>query len=478
MEQMIIEFFAKAAELILHNRLSTTQTLEGILNKLTDPSPTRFQLTFEQKFNFANNIPIQWSSQHHKLLVIEFFVCLKNGSNRTLAEQWIFDLSQISESRLENTIDSTNTLYKRLSVLLRSISTLSVTLPLYQICSKEGQLGKQYRIEHSISFTRHTVSKWHPKVYDTQDLSAFSCPDFVLPGRTLCFKVNYLKSLHSLPDLLEEAAEKQPLIIPSESEGSSPIIENDFSLQNKAKVIKRHCSENQSNRNMRLSNSNILGPQINSCQVPTLTNEGVVPSPNFTKLTADAYNSSPTLKNEISLKMNSSRIRIKTLESEQIGEGEGEIFICENDEEKFTEVLSLNEMNIRTNSSPAPEPWQKSVKKFSDHEKHRKMSEDFENSRRKLSLNIKPIEKVIEQSDDDKIAELLLGIEGLKVMNNSSSNKSRGEKEGRKAEQIGIRFELTSRDHKEVSNEISYQLNEFSTFRDLYLEMKGSSPFP
>jgi len=419
MEQMIIEFLAKSSELILHNRLSATQTLEGILNKLTDQNPLRFQLSFEQKFNFMKKIPVQWSTQHHKLLVIEFFVCLKDGSAKTLAEQWIFDLNQISESQLENTIDSTNTLYKRLSVLLRSISGLTVALPLYQLRSKNPE--RQFRIEHSISFTRHTVSKWHPKVYETNDLSEFSCPDFVLPGRTFSFKVNYLKSLHSLPELLQEVDIcEQPLVIPSESGGSSPIIETtDLHLQSKAKLIKRHYSENTSSQNIRrLSNSHIFGSQINSCQAPTIIEESIVPSPKNREV---HITNSPTLKN--SLRINS-RIRIRTLDSENLGEAE--IFICENDEEKFTEVLSLNEMNLRTTSSPhLQEAWQKSIKKFSDHEKHRKMSEDFENSRRKLSLNTKPIEKVIEQSDDDKIAELLLSIEGLKVMNSSGSNKSK-----------------------------------------------------
>lgn len=474
---MIIEFLAKSSELILHNRLSAAQTLEGILNKLTDPNPSKFQLSFAQKFNFMSNIPIQWSSQHHKLLVIEFFVCLKNGSAKTLVEQWIFDLNQISESQLENTIDSTNTLYKRLSVLLRSIATLTVTLPLYQLCFKN--LERQFKIEHSISFTRHTISKWHPKVYETNELSEYSCPDFVLPGRTFSFKVNYLKSLHSLPELLQEIDVcEQPLVIPSESGGSSPIIESDLHLQNKTKLIKRYYSENTFSRNtMKLSNSHIFDSQINSCQAPLIVQEGSVPSPSLPKLATEVHNNnSPTLKKE-SLRINS-RIRIKTLDSEHLGEAE--VFICENDEEKFTEVLSLNEINLRSTSSPNHEAWQKSVKKFSDHEKHRKISEDFENSRRRLSLNTKAIEKVIEQSDDDKIAELLLGIEGLKVTNSSSSNKSRGSRDAKsfeetKTKQMGIRFELTSRESKE---ELPNQFNELDALRDFYWEIKGSSPIP
>jgi len=180
-----------------------------------------------------------------------------------------------------------------------------------------------------------------------------------------------------------------------------------------------------------------------------------------------------------------SRIRIRTLDSENLGEAE--IFICENDEEKFTEVLSLNEMNLRTTSSPhLQEAWQKSIKKFSDHEKHRKMSEDFENSRRKLSLNTKPIEKVIEQSDDDKIAELLLSIEGLKVMNSSGSNKSKEsrdskgfeESKNKKTQEMGIRFELTSRGQKGASEEFPSHLSELNALRDFYWEIKGSSPIP
>jgi len=132
MEQTIVDFFAKASELILHNRLPPNKSLEAALNNMTNPNQHKFQLCFEQKFNFNSIIPPQWSSQTYRPLVVEFHLVMKSSGEKFLAEQWIFVLNQVSDNKLKYTVDSPNTLYKKLSVLLRTISLLTVTLPLYK----------------------------------------------------------------------------------------------------------------------------------------------------------------------------------------------------------------------------------------------------------------------------------------------------------------------------------------------------------
>ena len=157
---MVLDFFTKASELILQNRLSTADTVQSILNRLINPNPLKFQLCFEQKFNFSSLIPLQWNLQLNKLLVIEFFLQAKFSDSRYLVEQWIFDISQVSNNKLEYTIDSITALYTKLSVLLRTISLLTVTLPLYKKYTMENikDTAEFFRLEHSINFfTTYTL---------------------------------------------------------------------------------------------------------------------------------------------------------------------------------------------------------------------------------------------------------------------------------------------------------------------------------
>jgi len=231
MEQTIVDFFAKSTELILHNRLTSIKSIEAALNKMTNPNPSKFQLTFDQKFNFNSKIPSNWNTQNNKLLVLEFFLRTKTTNEKFLVEQWIFELNQVTDNKLKYTIDSPSTLYKKLSVLLRTISLLTVTLPLYRyfINDKNSPLTQTYELEHSINLTKHTLSNWHTVIYEERNLASYTNPDLVLPGRSFAFKVNYPKSFKFLQKIIDEAMSKdpQPLVILKEK------VEMDYFGQNK-----------------------------------------------------------------------------------------------------------------------------------------------------------------------------------------------------------------------------------------------------
>ncbi len=212
MEQTIVDFFAKSSELILHNRVPNIKSLEAALNNMTNPNQHKFQLCFEQKFNFNSIIPPQWSSQTYRPLIIEFHLVMKSSGEKFLAEQWIFVLNQVSDSKLKYTVDSPNTLYKKLSVLLRTISLLTVTLPLYKnfIRDKNGPLAEAYSLDYSIHFSNRTLSSWHPSIHEEGSSTNYINPDLVLPGRTFSFQVNYPKSSKFLQRLADESKHMEP----------------------------------------------------------------------------------------------------------------------------------------------------------------------------------------------------------------------------------------------------------------------------
>jgi len=501
MEQMIIDFFAKASELILHNRLLTSQTWEGMVDKLINPSPLKFQLAFNQKFSFVNKIPLQWSSQANKLLVIEFFLCLKGTDTKILAEQWIFDMNQVSGHKLEHTIDSTSALHKKLSVLLRTISTLSVTLPLYQkfIKDKHGKLPQQYSLEHSINFTRHTLSSWHPRTHEDKDFMEFTGPDFVLPGRTFTFKVNSSKSLKIVQSVAEEfsAQEKENLPWARPRPNSQFIQESIQSSLTELNLMRRAFSDNHFNQEKmekKVSHPLILydsPPEVNPWQnnelmsnyspvglIPVSLQQGT-PVVNHQRDSnpSSRKSSEPRVHDGQKLFGENSRLRVKTLDSESFNEAD--IFICETDDGKFTEVLSWKEVNMRAKSPTRFHTEQKTTKGMSEHQFFRKISEEFEKSKLRLSLNTKPIEKVIEQSDDDKIAELLLCIEGLKTISRRPSNEAFGMNSGEKnrseevekIKQKGLRFEINTERENPV-DERRNPFKELDDLRGLYSEIK------
>ena len=236
MEQAIVDFLSKASELILHNRILNARSFEAVVNQMTNLNPLKFQLCFEQKFNFNAKIPPQWNSHHNKLLVLEFFLRSKTSSEKFLVEQWIFELNQVSDNKLKHTIDSPNTLYKRLAVLMRTISVLTVTLPLYRsfINDKNSQLSEGYVLEHSINFTRHTLSNWHASVHEEKNLTNHTNPDLVLPGRTFAFQVNSLKSLKFLQNVFDESIIQEPK---SDLKGLKEKLDLDYFAPNKRERV-------------------------------------------------------------------------------------------------------------------------------------------------------------------------------------------------------------------------------------------------
>jgi len=440
MEQTIVDFFAKSTELILHNRLTSIKSLEAALNKMTNTNPSKFQLTFDQKFNFNSKIPSNWNTQNNKLLVLEFFLRTKTTNEKFLVEQWIFELNQITDNKLKYTIDSPSALYKKLSVLLRTISLLTVTLPLYRyfINDKNSQLAQTYELEHSINLTKHTLSNWHTVIYEERNLANYTNPDLVLPGRNFAFKVNYPKSFKFLQKIADETISKdpQPLVILKEK------LEMDYfghgrrergmseggNVQSYFKSVRKSTSD--SNRANNISG----GRDYNSpADVNPPNSEGISEnlSPMGSLLTSSPIETqkSPLHRIEGRSRKNSgggnipwentknsvgNRPRFATINSES--DGEYDMYIYEDAEGKFTEVLSSKEIETRNGSGEKFNIHPKA----SEDESLLELAKKIETQELKLSTNTKPIEKIIEQTDDDKIAEIIQVIDELKDFYNMS----------------------------------------------------------
>lgn len=204
MEQQLLDFQASAIELILTNRIidyigSSNEDSHKQQNKQAD-----FGLLFNNKYGFKNRIPGEWSSSVYKLLVLEFFLKPKfiegknmEKDNHFLVEQWCFELNEPMDGKLKHTIDSNEALNLKLRVLLRSMSTLTVTLPLYRtfLQDKFSHLHQDFVLDYSIKFSSCLLSNWHTSVQEELLLCNFTNQDLVLPGRTFSFKVNYVKNL-------------------------------------------------------------------------------------------------------------------------------------------------------------------------------------------------------------------------------------------------------------------------------------------
>ena len=115
------------------------------------------------------------------------------------------------------------------------------------------------------------------------------------------------------------------------------------------------------------------------------------------------------------------RPRFATIDSES--SGEYDMYIIEDAEGKFTEVLSSKEINIRNES---PVRFSMHPKKSDEDQNLMETSKRLENNGLKLSANLKPIEKIIEQTDDDKIAEIIQVVEDLKDFYHKSFNGKSG----------------------------------------------------
>jgi len=450
MEQTIVDFFAKASELILHNRLPPNKSLEAALNNMTNPNQHKFQLCFEQKFNFNSIIPPQWSSQTYRPLVVEFHLVMKSSGEKFLAEQWIFVLNQVSDNKLKYTVDSPNTLYKKLSVLLRTISLLTVTLPLYKhfIKDKNGPLAEAYSLDYSIHFSNRTLSSWHPSIHEEGSSTNYINPDLVLPGRNFSFQVNYPKSFKFLQRLADESKHLEPKTLQVLKEKldidyfagqnrrdrgmSDPIL-----LNNIAKSIRKSTSDtNRFNISNGLHSSpKDSYPGNNALNSDAISDNAASPIGSLLASSPIETQKSPTHLAEARSRKNSggmpwegmrasgggNRPRFATVNSES--SGEYDMYIYEDDGGGFTEVLSGKEINIRDES---PAKFSMHPKASEDEQFFMEISRKLENNELKLSTNTKPIEKIIEQNDDDKIAEIIGVVETLKnVFDRSYGSGSR-----------------------------------------------------
>ena len=202
MENLIIDFLVSASELILANRVLGAKSSSDTSAKHS--SSASFNLNFPAKFNFKPKIPSEWSSSVHKILVLEFYLKSKEGDamcldkdHNLLVEQWNFELSEPDDQKRKLTMESTEQLKLKLTVLLRTISTLSIALPLYRSFLQESgsSLHQEFELDSSIKFSFRLLENWHSAVHEEGLLSSFSNEDVVLPGRTFSFKVNYIKSL-------------------------------------------------------------------------------------------------------------------------------------------------------------------------------------------------------------------------------------------------------------------------------------------
>mgnify|MGYP006976769499 CR=1 FL=1 len=206
MEQTVVDFISKSSELILGNRLSYCENHSTGSASQGTSSKNKFQLSLSEKYFFSTKIPAKWGNQTERILVLEFFLTPKKNPKRYLVEQWIFELDQVPESKLKFTIDSHNALYKRLAMLLRTISVLSVMVPLssYFLSKKDHKLAENFTLEYEIHFKSGQLAEWHSSFHEEKNLTSYKNPEIILPGRLFRFQMTYAKDLSLLHKLVEE----------------------------------------------------------------------------------------------------------------------------------------------------------------------------------------------------------------------------------------------------------------------------------
>lgn len=224
MEQLTLDFLSKSAQLILYSRLKDTISPEKLARVKTPKKPSQFQLRFPQPFEFDSQIPPGWSNTDHKLMVLEFFLKKKSTdtsysfppkkpdpnaeTEKYLVEQWNFELSEPNDRKRKSTVDSYDALYTKLTILMRTISTLTANLPLFRtfLTDTSSSLHQHFTLDYSIHFSFRSLNSWHPLVHEESLLSCYTNQDLVLPGRVFSFKVNYTKHLKFLQKFVQENA--------------------------------------------------------------------------------------------------------------------------------------------------------------------------------------------------------------------------------------------------------------------------------
>jgi len=513
MEQTIIEFFSKASELILHNRIRSPSSAEYVFSKMTNPNAYKFQLCFDQKFKFSSKIPTQWNNHDNKLLVIEFFLVPKKKTEKYLVEQWIFELNQVEGNKLSFTIDSQNTLYKRLAILLRTVSSLTATLPLYKdfLNDKSSKLHESFTIDSSINFTRHSLSSWHYSVHEEKILGSYTNPDIIVPGKAFAFKVNYVKSFKFLIKVLDDLAGQEAKIF----QGFGEKIDPNYFGRDKSEIVEKADKPSfvknrqrlMSDGNIPLMNNAIYGRKSTSdfarddtCSSSNTHNNPWGSFDNedkespigsiFAASPIETQRSSKVNQPEKRHRKNSSvgmsivenkvgsnshggnRPRFYTIDSE--GSGDFDMYILENENDKFTEIVTGREIEVRDES-----PTRISIHPngIEDDQPFSELSRKLEKNELKLSGNLKPIEKILEQTDDDKIAEILHVIDEIKELSTVGGKSMKG-KYATSIQEIdsqeskprkGFLFEATTTSERNIDKATIF--SQLDDFKGLYLEL-------
>lgn len=411
MEQLVIDFFSKSSELILYNRLMSCSSL------LPSQNNSQFQLTFDQKFQFSSKVPVQWKTSDNKLLVLEFFLINKKLNEKCLIEQWIFELNQVSNSKLQFTIDSQFTLYKKLSILLRTISVLTNILPLSKqnISNKILLNSSDFSVDYSINFTRHSLSNWHPIVHEENNLLKYSNPDLILPGRSFSFNVNYIKSWSIIQKITESSVSQKRNSIETTLEQLPDIITKSHSVGFHHRCFSAHSERRStSDTNKNVNSMNEISPFLfNNEEKESIGNlfetSLIETQRSRRKSSLSGHGTIRRLSSHNSIDA-PKRPRFYTVESENLTDAD--MLIYEDDENKITEIITGKELSSRSESP----------RKFSFHPRNPEEAEYFDINERsevteiKLSFLVKPIESILEKNDDDKIAEIINALDKLKLI--------------------------------------------------------------
>lgn len=157
----------------------------------------------------------------------------------------------------------------------------------------------------------------------------------------------------------------------------------------------------------------------------------------------------------------------------------------------FGRVAETFRMNMdRENRSPNRMALYQIDEDGNGYQAFRKISEDFEQKKLKLCTNPGSIEKIIQQSDDDKLSELIHSIEELKSLSGGIARSRqmtshwmvdkafKEEREGRNRQFIqgkGLRFEMISESKKQGHERSMSPLEEINELKGLYQEIKRSN---
>lgn len=449
MEKTVLDFFIKSSELILHNRLDIVKPYQQSNNN----NKYEFQLNINQNFALNSKIPFEWMTSNEKLLVIEFYLASKSNKEKFLMEQWIFTLSPVCNEKLKFTVDSFDTLYKKLSVLLRTISVLSVTLPLYNhfIREKKHILCGSFQIDYAIHFSNHNLFNWDPSIHENGYFANYINPDLIYPGQIFSFQLNYSKSLKFLQKKIDESSFSQilnfsppkqnlhvnhfanPIHSLSDTNLSGPINKPSTSHQiqspKKQSVSTSHQRQSPEKQSVSATNiytnnrpsknieshkykfSNIPSPK-NPSMASVLSDHACSPistlsSPIETQKMSAYINFEKSRKNSPATGSGLTRQRLSTINSEY--NEEYDMYIYENDI-GFTEIISAKEFHLMTQSpikfSHHPQP-------IEDPQYYMQIYTDVRNEY-KVSTNNMSIQKIIHENTDDQIAEIISVVDELK----------------------------------------------------------------